>query len=492
LKMNTTAMRVLVRYFSGLWFALLSLTSHALTLGSLTVSSSESPSFTASLPFSDDNPVRLPELQTRLASDSEYAQWGLSVPPVARELRVRVVPASQTVGYVELYSLTPLSQNNFDLLVWASYSGQTVLTHYKVYLQPVPSLIKGKTLSTSQGFSPLWRPPIAVQRYAAEKPKKSVQPSKLPVVTELPLPDGQKTQDSPPMESIRTSAPEAPPPHLGQMSNPAPLTAAVNGTMAPPPPASATTDHALGMGGLLLVFSLVLFLFGFLVGRQRNEQTNHNKPLNSARRVTGPAVNFVAPQRIHPIRNSHASTMKSRAEKKPTTGHFSAMPFIQPQAIVTPVPPPSFAPPTDTARPPNAIIDRPDPSPAIVETEPTIAPKVLAEPVTQPLPEIRSAKPVDMTDVMPVAAPPPNPVTSMAVVARTPATALPTPGFAQVSGRQRKPGKTKSAGDSNIDLAKIYLSMGDPATAQMVLQQVMEQGTEAEKAVAEQLMQEMA
>jgi FimV-like protein len=52
--------------------------------------------------------------------------------------------------------------------------------------------------------------------------------------------------------------------------------------------------------------------------------------------------------------------------------------------------------------------------------------------------------------------------------------------------------KTKSAADSHIDLAKIYLSMGDPTTAQMVLQQVLAHGTEAERAQAEKLMQEMA
>jgi FimV-like protein len=79
----------------------------------------------------------------------------------------------------------------------------------------------------------------------------------------------------------------------------------------------------------------------------------------------------------------------------------------------------------------------------------------------------------------------------MTVVARTPATALPTPGLASVPGRSKKAGKAKSLGDSNIDLAKIYMSMGDPTTAQMLLQQVMEQGSAAEKAQAEQLMQEM-
>jgi hypothetical protein len=136
-----------------LWLGLLSLPAQALSLGNLTVSSNASPSFTASLPFSDDKPVRLPELQTRLATDAEYAQWGMQMATAVRELRLRVVPASQTVGYVELYSPTALSQDSFDLLVWASYAGQTMLTHYKVVVQDVPSLIKGKTLSISQPSS---------------------------------------------------------------------------------------------------------------------------------------------------------------------------------------------------------------------------------------------------------------------------------------------------------------------------------------------------
>jgi Tfp pilus assembly protein FimV len=86
-----------------LWLCLLGMPSHALTLGDLAVSSSAAPSFSASFPFSDDRPVRLAEMQARVATRGEYARWGYPVPSVLRELRVRVVPASETVGYVELY-----------------------------------------------------------------------------------------------------------------------------------------------------------------------------------------------------------------------------------------------------------------------------------------------------------------------------------------------------------------------------------------------------
>lgn len=78
---------------------------------------------------------------------------------------------------------------------------------------------------------------------------------------------------------------------------------------------------------------------------------------------------------------------------------------------------------------------------------------------------------------------------TVSAVSRVSAAALPTPGLATGQPRGRKTGTAKSAGSANIDLAKIYLSMGDPSTAQMVLQQVMEQGTDIEKAAAEQLLQ---
>lgn len=78
------------------------------------------------------------------------------------------------------------------------------------------------------------------------------------------------------------------------------------------------------------------------------------------------------------------------------------------------------------------------------------------------------------------------------VMVRKPASALPTPGLAHASVHSRKTGQTKSAAHANIDLAKIYLSMGDPSTAQMLLQQVIEQGNEAEKTTASQLLKNMA
>lgn len=556
-KLKMTPMHALARRTcSGvcLCLGLLSLPAHALSLGNLTVSSNASTSFTASLPFSDDKPVRLPELQTRLATDAEYAQWGMPMAPVVRELRVRVVPASQTVGYVELFSPTALSQDNFDLLVWASYAGQTMLTHYKVSLQDVPSLIKGKTLSTSQAPASTWpgqdvspkawrdKPPKAASApKASVSASASVQASVPPPAAALPLePLPLKPSAAPAPTEVVSASPSA------QPAKPPSVSAAVNAS--PPTTADAQADSIWGSGALLLVFSLVLFLFGFLVGRMRSQPATHSLPGLSRHAAVSPSLSSARPPAT-PRRPTPA--MPPGAQ--PFMPVFNTLPLIQPLPIaplpvsplpVSPLPvsplPTPFTPvqpakaeaplpdpqPTQTLKP-AAIADLAPPMPApelpiVSEAPAAVLPSEVPETpavaatvdarnesaqapletiVTPPAPPEPAAprlhaEPVDV-DVdevsaqVPVASPPSNPVAAVTVVARTPATALPTPGLASGAGRTRKAGKTKSAGDSNIDLAKIYLSMGDPTTAQMVLQQVMEQGTEAEKAQAEQLMQEM-
>lgn len=72
------------------------------------------------------------------------------------------------------------------------------------------------------------------------------------------------------------------------------------------------------------------------------------------------------------------------------------------------------------------------------------------------------------------------------------AAALPTPGLMAHHHRATQHDMAKSAGHANIDLARIYISMGDPATAHRVLQQVMQEGAEDEKALALHMLQEMA
>ena len=516
-----------------LCLALLSLSAHALNLGNLTVSSNASTSFTASLPFSDDKPVRLPELQARLATDAEYAKWGMTMAPVVRELQVRVVPASQTVGNVELFSPTALSQDNFDLLVWASYAGQTVLTHYKVRLLDVPSFIKGKTLSTSQAQANTWQGQDWPPKAGLDKPKKAAPASK----TTAPAP----TVEAAPAKPIDTpiNAPQVAQ-ALPQPVSPPSVAAVVNASKAVPA-SQANTDSVWGSGGLLLVFSLVLFLFGFLVGRMRGQPAAPSLPGLTRHAAAAPGLNSG--------RNPQASPRPSSAKPRspqPNMPVFNTLPLIQPLPIsplpVSPLPvspqlfsplptpfnlvqpvkadapvasptpsevpnlppiaevvapaapapecPPVSAAPTEPALPPEAPVAQAPLAPTLAAP---IEPIQDTEPVTTPQAQRLQAEPLETSEApeqVPVVLPPSNPVDAVTVVARTPATALPTPGRGRGAAR-RKAGKTKSAGDSNIDLAKIYLSMGDPTTAQMVLQQVMEQGTEAEKAQAEQLMQEM-
>ena len=80
-----------------------------------------------------------------------------------------------------------------------------------------------------------------------------------------------------------------------------------------------------------------------------------------------------------------------------------------------------------------------------------------------------------------------EPANSVGMGLRTPATALPTPGL-QTFGTSRKVRKARSTETENIDLAKIYLSMGDPATARLLLEQAFDKGSDTEKALAHQLL----
>jgi FimV-like protein len=455
--MNTKAMHIakwrwpsLKLGLIWLWLCLLSVPGHALTLGDLAVSSSVAPSFSGSFPFSDDRPVRLAEMQARLATRGEYARWGYPTPSVLRELRVRVVPASETVGYIELYSPAPLSQNNFDLLVWSTYAGQTTMTHYRVNLNEVPSLIKGKTLSSAQVLtttSKVETPAVA----STEKSKKNPRTSKaVPTVASASSDTVQaaETESAP----VPTSSVQDKPLPIQEPVNPTPIATAVNGsasetrtaqeTPSDTPTSLQATDaaspslalkesgSAFNMASIILVSSLVLFLVGFLVGRLRGNQ------------IKTPTLQ-AAPARTHTERDDTDSQQtRTRPGDREFFGTVSATAFAQ------------------------ATLPKRTELRADLHEE-------LPQPMVMPAPALHAQA-------------------TSSVMVRKPASALPTPGLAHASVHSRKTGQTKSAAHANIDLAKIYLSMGDPSTAQMLLQQVIEQGNEAEKTTASQLLKNMA
>lgn len=482
-----------------LWLWFLSIPCQALTLGDLAVSSSTSPSFTASLPFSDDKPVRLWDLQTRIATDAEYAQWGLQMPQVVRELRVRVIPASQAVGYVELYSLTPLSQSNFDLLVWASYAGQTMLTHYKVGLQDLPSLIKGQTLSTSQAFSPTWS---AAQSGPKPLHEKSTQLA-LSKTTLTPAVATRNTeQDERIANRVSTSTPN---PSVAETIATPTVTAVINGTPSSAQTARTSSNRSWGVSSLVLLFSVVLFLFGFLLGRQRHHgETALNTNTAGIRKSKG-----------WPMLMASKGSRLSKTQSMPRGTHDRNTLHTQPQArgfgvmqsnpcVEHPLPvaasAAAFAMPfiqttTPRARTQTSIAASNITEPATAPEAPTVVPEAIKLPAEKMTPSqaVHNMAPENTQsfEAIEVTAPPANNVASVTVVSRTPATALPTPRRAVIPGHITKARKTKSTGNANIALAKIYLSMGDPTTAQMVLQQVLEQGSEEEKVMAEQLIQEM-
>ena len=485
-------MHVPKRIRSGLaWLAigLLSLQSHALTLGDLAVSSSASPSFTASLPFSDDKPVRISELQTRLATDAEYAQWGLQIPPVIRELRVRVVPASQAVGYVEMYSVTPLSQSNFDLVVWASYAGQTMLTHYKVGLQDAPSLIKGRTLSSSQAISPVKRTASSGPASINEKPHTAAQNN---AVLAAPAPVQLVKQDirqleAPPTARMVSVAPTA---TTTEHRNSNPVAAAVNGAGRSTLTTPSQSSGAFSLGSLILMFSLVLFLFGFLLGRQRQSNGADHTPTRPVHpKTVGASMRpSMPPKQRQPQTMHSAFALQAFA---PT--HTPAVRSVEPKPSVQPFQAETPAPPIAKQAMVNATVLAE--SYAAVVSSPVL--QTAGHDVTAPLTpsqQVQSmpAQASAVLEIDPTPMPSVNPISSMALASRPHTTALPTPRRSNTFGHLSRPRKAKSAGDSNIDLAKIYLSMGDPTTAQMVLRQVLEEGSDAEKAIAEQLMQEMA
>lgn len=471
----------------------------ALTLGDLAVSSRASPNFNASLPFSDQNVIRLPELQTRMATDAEYAQWGLQMPNAVRELRIRVVPISKNMGYIELYSLTQLSQSDFDLLVWASYAGQTILTHFKVDLLDSPSLISGILLSGSNTASQGLRSVASTSSQATpltKKPQRTV-----PATADLQSSNSQAPSGLPGQVTEKKSATPDSPLQPNWIQN-----VSESGTRRQIPE-QYSADGIYWTSGLAIVFSCLLFLFGFLAGRLRNNLAKvAPSKTPSARRRNKSEVNFFTQKN----NNSKHADVTPRATLSPakntpsSTGMITPLQSstVKPIQIVVPatyathtVTPTSAITPFVTTHDPVRVQTPSDISPVSTETMPAPQPSgaQVAMPTKEPAAITEDADTLHFEAPVMIE-PPANPVATVTVLPRTPATALPTPRLPSSQGRTKAPKKIKpkSAGDSNIDLAKIYLSMGDPATAHTVLQQVMTHGSDAEKALAKQMMEDIA
>lgn len=457
-----------------LWLCLVGAQCQALTLGDLAVSSHPSPNFIASVPLMDDSGIRVSDLMTRVATDAEYAQWGLQSPQVLRELLVRIVPTSQSVAYLELYSTSPLSQSSFDLLVWASYAGQTSLTSYKVQLQDLPSLIKGKTLHTSPSKG--WRPTQA-RSPLKDNPKPS-PPSHSALTGQaktVTTSDGviQSTAASTwaPQETttdiVRT-----------QVARPLPK-------MTPDTPQKQAnpTDDTSGIAGVAVVFSLVLFCFGFLVGRLRN--TKAKTPGHSAlppKSLSALAFRGTSPATIPSPALWPQSKTGSQKVPPVSSGSLDKQAFIfQPIASETAKP----------QQPPIPVTE--SKSQTIIETSTAQEIEIVSAKTAQQSPDAvviveKNAHAHAQYDVQVLVEPiKVEPANSVGMGLRTPATALPTPGL-QTFGTSRKVRKARSTETENIDLAKIYLSMGDPATARLLLEQAFDKGSDTEKALAHQLL----
>ena len=265
-----------------------------------------------------------------------------------------------------------------------------------------------------------------------------------------------------------------------------PVAAAVHGasrnTLTTPSP----TSGSFGVGSLILVFSLVLFLFGFLLGRQRqNNAADHTSTRPHANTIGASKRRSMSSQNGQPRTMPNAVALQAfMPTHTPAVGGVKPKPVVQPFQADTPAPPvvkPAMANTPVLAKSNATVVSSP-----VLQTAGHDASAALLTPQQQP-PDASVLLEIDPTPTPAV-----NPISSMALASRPHTTALPTPRRSNAFGHFSKPRKAKSAGDSNIDLAKIYLSMGDPTTAQMVLRQVLEEGSDAEKAIAEQLMQEMA
>jgi FimV-like protein len=459
-----------------LWLCLVGAQCQALTLGDLAVSSHPSPNFIASVPLMDDSGIRVSDLMTRVATDAEYAQWGLQAPQVLRELLFRIVPTSQSVAYLELYSTSTLSQSSFDLLVWASYAGQTSLTSYKVQLQDLPSLIKGKTLYTSPSKG--WRP---TQARAPLKDNPKPSPPTHSALT------GQAKTVTPADGVIQSTAASTWAPQerttdivRTQVARPLPKM-----TPETPQKQAHPTDDTSGIAGLAVVFSLVLFCFGFLVGRLRN--TKAKTPGHSAlppQSLSALAIRGTSPAIIPSPALWPQSKTGSQKVPPVSSGSLDKQAFIfQPIASETAKP----------QQPPIPVTE--SKSQTIIETSTAQEIEIVSAKTAQQSPDAvviveKNAHDHDHAQydvqvlVEPIKVEPAN---SVGMGLRTPATALPTPGL-QTFGTSRKVRKARSTETENIDLAKIYLSMGDPATARLLLEQACDNGSDTEKALAHQLL----
>jgi FimV-like protein len=470
--MRRTKTGVMLAWF---WLGLLGAQCQALTLGDLAVSSRPSPNFIASVPLVDQSGIRVSDLMTRLATAAEYAQRGLQAPEVLRELRVRIVPASQTLAYLEFYSTSTLSQSSFDLLVWASYAGQTSLTSYKVELQELPSLIKGKTFNASPSLSQGWR---QTQPGSELKDKHASPP---PINT--PLAERSRTDAAPDVDFQSTSGSKRGQEPMALAIDPLP----VERPLADTPTAKTSKDvlqpsDPMAITGLAIVLSLTLFVVGFLLGRLRKSQkmqrcSTLNPQSDSAKALGKSSLSPKQPTALWP----HAKVASETVPAASTASSVKTPVFLTPlskqhqkgQSSSTPQPLAKVTPQAIVATPPpqavGTLVDRP--------AQEALESLVLDEKNADPHHEMQAP-------VEPITAELAHPA---GMGLRAPATALPTPGF-QAFGAPRKVKKAKSAETEKIDLAKIYLSMGDPATARLLLEQAFDSGTDTEKASAQELM----
>lgn len=392
-RVRKMAARQMKRAVGGLLGLFCSISSHALALADLTVSSSQFTVFHAVLPFSQALPGASREIQVQTGSPSDYERWGLTRTEALKYIRPRVVLTGEDAGYIELVSADPVAEQTFDLMLWVSHAQQKIPMHYKVTVTEKPTVSKGEVM-----LVPLTALPAAL----LPAPNKAL-PNKFEQVTPLPPRNAVSSgvQTSAPIAngstvpaSVRAAdgAPNAS--DNWTLAETAPSAKVLPADLKTPTTAPLVTvllPHvSLSKIELMLGLALAccaLLLLGFLLGRQRwgrqqdasiTELASQPPDLDVPMRSTGPA--------------NEARAHVFGSESK------------------------------------------------------------VAEPV-RPTP----ARPTLVVD----------------------------------SARKTRASQPRSVAEDRINLAKIYLSMGDAVTAKTVLDQVIAEGAEPETTQALQLIKEM-
>jgi FimV-like protein len=288
----------------GLLGTLCSISSHALALADLTVSSSQFTVFHAVLPFSQALPGASREIQVQTGSPSDYERWGLTRAEALKFIRPRVVLTGEDAGYIELVSADPVAEQTFDLMLWVSHAQQKIPMHYKVTVDAKPTVSKGEVMLvplTALPAAPLPAPNKALPNKFVQAnpltPRNAVSssaPARAPIANASWVPALASGADGAPNASDTLMLAETAPSAKALPDDLKTTTTVPVVTVLLPHVNLSKIELMLG----LALVCCALMLLGFLLGRQRwgrqqdaaiTEVASQPPDLHVPMRSTGPA-----------------------------------------------------------------------------------------------------------------------------------------------------------------------------------------------------------